>query len=40
MLKIKKKAEIINQDESAAKELLDSVKDWGKDSNFSRKDAE
>ena len=37
---LQRKAELINQDELAAKELLDSVKDWSNDSTFSRKDAE
>jgi hypothetical protein len=37
---LQRKAELINQDELAAKEFLDSVKDWSIDSNFSRKDAE
>lgn len=37
---LKKQAEEINQDEAAAKALLDSVKDWGKEDMFSKKDAE
>jgi hypothetical protein len=41
MLKnLQRKADLINQDELAAKELLDSEKDWSNDSIFSRKDAE
>jgi disulfide bond formation protein DsbB len=37
---LQRKAELINQDELAAKELLNSVQNWGNDSIFSRKDAE
>jgi hypothetical protein len=37
---LQKKADLINQDELAARELLDSVKNWSNDGAFSRKDAE
>jgi hypothetical protein len=37
---LQRQADLINQDELAAKELLDSVKHWSNDGAFTRDDAE